>query len=448
MLKTWSCFNFIWIVIIFFSLNPCFLHAETEIETEIEIETEKEKEKETGPDVYYQDFEEFITVIKEIQDKYVVEVDLRTLLKSGYTGMLSNLDAYSQFIDAEHLEELRIETGGVFEGLGIEVVIKDGVLTVLTPIVDSPAFRAGVFIGDKIIEIDGESTKNFTIRDAIEELRGVPNSQVTLTVMHEGESDPVDITIVRAKIQIKSTRGTRIVDKESKIGYVAVIGFQDNTTTDLDASIEELEKQGMEALILDLRFNPGGLLNIAVDVTDRFIKKGVIVSTKGRHKSQDHKYKAHKSGTYKNFPLIILVNNGSASASEIVAGAVKDHKRGLLLGTKTFGKGSVQSLIPIENKNTALKLTTAKYYTPSGTLIDEVGIEPDIKVDLTIKEVRELHKYMATANAIDIRTKDQKEPSGDIEDSDDEGKFVDVQLSRAIDVLKGIRVYAKTTGTD
>jgi carboxyl-terminal processing protease len=189
-------------------------------------------------------------------------------------------------------------------------------------------------------------------------------------------------------------------------------------------------------------------LNIAVDVTDRFIKKGVIVSTKGRHKSQDHKYKAHKSGTYKNFPLIILVNNGSASASEIVAGAVKDHKRGLLLGTKTFGKGSVQSLIPIENKNTALKLTTAKYYTPSGTLIDEVGIEPDIKVDLTIKEIQELHKYMATANAIDIRTKDQKEPSGDIEDSDDKGRFVDVQLSRAIDVLKGIRVYAKTTGTD
>jgi len=267
-------------------------------------------------------------------------------------------------------------------------------------------------------------------------------------VLHEGERDPVDITIERAKIQIKSTRGTRIVDKESKIGYVAVTGFQDNTITDLDASIEELEKQGMEALILDLRFNPGGLLNIAVDMSDKFIKKGVIVSTKGRHKSQEHEYKAHKSGTYKNFPLIILVNNGSASASEIVAGAVKDHNRGLLLGTKTFGKGSVQSLIPIENKDTALKLTTAKYYTPSGTLIDGVGIEPDIKVNLTKKEINELHKNLTIANATDIRTKDRKEPSRDIEDSDDEGKFVDVQLSRALDVLKGIRVYAKTTGTD
>jgi len=434
-LKTRSCFNFIWIVIIFFSLNPCGLHAQTG--------------KETDPDVYYQDFEEFITVIKEIQNKYVDEVDLRTLLKSGYKGMLGSLDPYSQFIDSKHLEELRIETGGIFEGLGIEVVVKDGVLTVLTPIVDSPAFRAGVFIGDKIIKIDGESTKNVTIREAIELLRGEPHTKVTLTVIHEGESDPVDITIERAKIQIKSTRGTRIVDKESKIGYVAVTGFQDNTITDLDASIEELEKQGMESLILDLRFNPGGLLNIAVDVSDKFIKKGVIVSTKGRHKSQEHEYKAHKSGTYKNFPLIILVNNGSASASEIVAGAVKDHKRGLLLGTKTFGKGSVQSLIPIENKNTALKLTTAKYYTPSGALIDEVGIEPDIEVDLTKKEIVALHKYLTTANATDIRTKDQKEPFKDIEIiSDDEGKFVDVQLSRAIDVLKGIRVYAETTGTN
>ncbi len=434
MLKTRSCFNFIWIVIILFSLTPCGLHAQTE--------------KETAPDVYYQDFEEFITIIKEIQNKYVDVVDLRTLLRSGYTGMLGSLDPYSQYIDSKHLEELRIETGGVFEGLGIEVIVKDGILTVLTPIVDSPAFRAGVFIGDKIIEIDGKSTRNVTIREAVEILRGEPNTKVTLTVLHKGERDPVDITIERAKIQIKSTRGTRIVDKESKIGYVAVTGFQDNTITDLDASIEELEKQGMEALILDLRFNPGGLLNIAVDMSDKFIKKGVIVSTKGRHKSQEREYKAHKSGTYKNFPLIILVNNGSASASEIVAGAVKDHNRGLLLGAKTFGKGSVQSLIPIENKDTALKLTTAKYYTPSGTLIDGVGIEPDIKVNLTKKEINELHKNLTIVNATDIRTKDRKEPSRDIEDSDDEGKFVDVQLSRALDVLKGIRVYAKTTGTD
>ena len=434
MLMKRSCLNYIWIVIIFFSFSPCCLYAQTE--------------KETNADVYYQDFEEFITVIKEIQNKYVDEVKLKALLNDAYKGMLAGLDPYSQFIDSEHLEELKIETGGVFEGLGIEVVVKDGFLTVLTPIVDSPAFRAGVFIGDKIIKIDGKSTKNVSIREAIEMLRGEPHTKVTITVVHDGERDPVDITIERAKIQIKSTRGTRIIDKENKIGYIAVIGFQDNTITDLDASVEELEKQGMESLILDLRFNPGGLLNIAVDMADKFIKKGVIVYTKGRHKSQEHEYKAHRSGTYKDFPLIILVNDGSASASEIVAGAVKDHKRGLLLGTKTFGKGSVQSLIPIENKNTALKLTTAKYYTPSGTLIDEVGIEPDIKVNLTNKEVRELHKYLTMVNATDIRTKDRKEPFKDIEESKDEGEFVDVQLSRAVDVLKGVRVYAKTTETD
>ena len=340
-------------------------------------------EKKPDPDVYYQDFEEFINVIKEIQNKYVDEIELRALLKNAYRGMLAGLDPYSQFIDSEHLEELKIETGGVFDGLGIEVVIKDGFLTVLTPIVDSPAFRAGVLIGDKIIKIEGKSTKDVSIREAIDMLRGETHTKVTITVVHEGENEPVDITVERAKIHVKSTRGTRIVDAEGKIGYIAVTGFQDNTISDLDSAVEELEKQGMESLILDLRFNPGGLLNIAVDMADKFIKKGIIVSTKGRHKSQQHIYNAHSSGTYHNFPLIILINDGSASASEIVAGAVKDHKRGLLLGTKTFGKGSVQSLIPIENKNSALKLTTAKYYTPSGTLIDELGIEPDIKVNLT-----------------------------------------------------------------
>ena len=421
-----SSFKIIWIVIFVFSLNPCYLHAQ--------------KEEKPDPDLFYQDFEEFISIIKEIQNKYVDEVGLRALLMNAYKGMLAGLDPYSQFIDSKNLEELKIETEGEFDGLGIEVMIKDGFLRVLTPIVDSPAFRAGVYIGDVIIKIDGKSTKNISIREAIEMLRGETHTEVTITVIHEGESEPVDITIERAKIHLNSTRGTRIVDEEGKIGYIAITSFQDNTTDDLDAAVKELEKQGMESLILDLRFNPGGLLNIAVDMADKFITKGVIVSTKGRHKSQQHEYKAHRSKTYENFPLIILVNNGSASASEIVAGAVKDHKRGLLLGTKTFGKGSVQSLIPIKNKKSALKLTTAKYYTPSGTLIHGVGIEPDIKVELTQKEVKGLHKHLARVNAADIRTKNGKEPS---ETNDDKEKFVDKQLSRAIDVLKGISVYSK-----
>jgi carboxyl-terminal processing protease len=425
-LRMRNSFKIVWIVIFIFTLNPCYLHAQ--------------KEEKLDPDIFYQDFEELINVIKEIQNKYVDEVGLRALLMNAYKGMLAGLDPYSQFIDSKNLEELKIETEGEFDGLGIEVIIKDGFLRVLTPIVDSPAFRAGVYIGDVIIKIDGKSTKNISIREAIEMLRGKTHTEVTITVVHEGESEPVDITIERAKIHLNSTRGTRIVDEEAKIGYIAITSFQDNTTDDMDAAVKELEEQGMESLILDLRFNPGGLLNIAVDMADKFIKKGLIVSTKGRHKSQHHEYKAHRSKTYKNFPLIILVNNGSASASEIVAGAVKDHKRGLLLGTKTFGKGSVQSLIPIKNKKSALKLTTAKYYTPSGTMIHGVGIEPDIKVNLTRKEVRGLHRHLARVNAADIRTKNGKEP---LEINDDEEKFVDAQLSRAIDVLKGISVYSK-----
>jgi len=425
-LKMRNSFKIIWIVIFIISLSPCYLHAQ--------------KEEKLDPDLFYQDFEEFISVIKEIQNKYVDEVGLRALLMSAYNGMLAGLDPHSQFIDSKNLEELKIETEGEFDGLGIEVILKDGFLRVLTPIIDSPAFRAGVYIGDVIIKIDGKSTKNISIRGAIEMLRGKTHTAVTITVIHEGESEPVDITIERAKIHLNSTRGTRIVDEESKIGYIAITSFQDNTVDDLDAAVKGLEKQGMESLVLDLRFNPGGLLNIAVGMADRFIKKGLIVSTKGRHKSQYHEYKAHKSVTYKNFPLIILVNDGSASASEIVAGAVKDHKRGLLLGTKTYGKGSVQSLIPIKNKNSALKLTTAKYYTPSGALIHGIGIEPDIKVDLTQKEVRGLYRHLARVNAADIRTKNGKEP---LETNDKEEKFVDAQLSRAIDVLKGISVYSK-----
>ncbi|MCP4268373.1 MAG: S41 family peptidase [Candidatus Brocadiaceae bacterium] len=427
MLRIKSSFNIFWIAIIIFSLNPPFSHAQ--------------KEKKLNADIYYQDFEEFINVINEIKNKYVEEVELRALLKNAYRGMLAGLDPYSQFIDSKNLEELKIETEGEFDGLGIEVVIADGYLTVLTPIIDSPAFRAGVYIGDKIIKIDGKSTKNITISEAIDMLRGKTHTTVTITVVHEGESEPVDITIERKKIHIQSARGTRIVDEEYKIGYVAVSSFQDHTIEDLDTAVKELEEQGMESLILDLRFNPGGLLNVAVEMADKFIKKGVIVSTKGRHKTQQHEYKAHRSKTYDDYPLVILVNNGSASASEIVSGAVKDLKRGLLLGNKTYGKGSVQTLIPIENRNSALKLTTAKYYTPSGTMIDGLGIEPDIKVALTKKELRELHKNLARVNATDIRTKESKKP---IEDhNNDKEEFVDIQLSKAIDVLKGISVYSK-----
>ena len=396
-----------------------------------------EKDQKPDPEFYFKNFEEFINVIKEIQNKYVGEVELEELLNNAYTGMLSGLDPYSQYIGPENLEELKIETEGEFSGLGVEVIMKDGILTVLTPIVDSPAFRAGVLIGDRIIKIDGKSTKNITIRETIGLLRGEPNTNVTITVIHEGENEPVDITIHRAKVHVKSVRGAKIVNSEGGVGYISITNFQENTIIDMDEAIMDLTKKGMKALVLDLRFNPGGLLNIARDMVDRFLKKGMIVSTRGRHVSQDREYKAHKAGTYPSFPLVILVNKGSASASEIVAGAIKDHKRGILLGNTTFGKGSVQSLIPIENKNSALKLTTAKYYTPSGIQIEGKGIEPDTKVGLTKDELKELHAHLSRANAADIQTENgHKKVNGN-----DKTEFVDAQLAKAIDLLKDTDAY-------
>ncbi|MCF6155481.1 MAG: S41 family peptidase [Candidatus Brocadia sp.] len=408
----------------------------------------KEQVKPTSESIY-EEFEELIKVVKELQDKYVEEIQLNTILVNAYCGMLSGLDPYSQYFSPEELEDLKIETEGEFEGLGIEVIIKDGLLIVITPLLDSPAFKAGILVGDRIIKIDGESTENMSIREAIKKLRGKLGTKITLTVVHEGDTAPVDITIERAKIYVNSIRGARIADDEYKIGYLAVSNFQENTTKDMDIAIQDLLKKGMKSLILDLRFNPGGLLNAAVDMADKFLEKGIIVSTRGRDKTQNYIYHARKKGTYPNFPMVVLVNNGSASASEIVAGALKDHKRGLLLGVKTFGKGSVQSLIPVGDGKAALKLTTARYYTPSGVCIHEKGIEPDIQVPLNFAEIKALHEHLATLN-IESKMNEVKKKDAvhkDLTEGKETPKYEDIQLKRAIDILKGIEVYAKSMRT-
>ncbi|HHT9153501.1 MAG TPA: S41 family peptidase [Candidatus Hypogeohydataceae bacterium YC40] len=377
-------------------------------------------------DAYYKNYEEFVRVVKLIQEKYVKETKLREIFQGAYRGMLEGLDPYSQFFGPDELDELKVETEGKFGGLGIEVIVKDGTLYVLTPILDSPAFRAGVMVGDRIVKIEGMSTERMSLKEAVKHLRGEPNTSVTISVVHLGESEPVDVTIVRDIIQVHSIRGARLVDEEAKIGYLSLISFQDNTLEEMDKAFYELLNKGMKSLILDLRFNPGGLLNMAVAVSDRFISNGVIVSTKGRDEEQNQVYLATGSGTYPDLPLIILINNGSASASEIVAGAIRDHKRGLLVGTKTFGKGSVQSLIAVEEEHCALKLTTALYYTPSGISINEIGVEPDVKVELTPAETKQLHGHLNKANII--------RPSA--EKPQEEEKFVDLQLQRAIEILK------------
>lgn len=410
---------------------------------QIEVNENAKKTKENA----YEEFEEFIKVVKEVQDKYVDEIKLGTILTNAYRGMLAGLDPYSQYFSPEEFEDLRIETEGEFEGLGIEVVIKDGLLTVITPLLDSPAFKAGILVGDRIIKIDGDSTENMSIKDVVKRLRGKLGTKIALTVIHEGDINPADITLERAKIHIKSIRGSRMVDTDYKIGYLAVTNFQENTIKDMDDAIQDLLKKGMKSLILDLRFNPGGLLNVAVDMCDKFLEKGKIVSTRGRDKTQNYVYQARKKGTYPNLPLVILINNGSASASEIVAGAIKDHKRGVLLGIKTFGKGSVQSLIPVGDGKAALKLTTARYYTPSGICIHEKGIEPDIKVPLNFAQMKALHEHLSITN-IDSKINEAKEKDtglkGKIETKEKQ-QYTDIQLERAMDILKGIEIYEKRT---
>ena len=383
--------------------------------------------------VNYNDYERFVKVVKMIQDKYVDEVDIKDIFHNAYKGMLSGLDSYSQFFGEEELADLKVETEGEFEGLGIEVVVKKGMLKVISPIVDSPAMRGGILAGDIILKIDGKPADDMAFREIIKSLRGEPGSYVTLTVLHIGEAEPVDITIKRAKVQVISVRGVRIVDEEHKVGYLAITNFQDHTMEDLKTAIADLKNLGVKSIVLDLRFNPGGLLNVAIEVSDQFLKKGIIVSTKGREESEDITYKAHRSGALTKYPMVVLVNNGSASASEIVAGAIKDNKRGVLAGTKTFGKGSVQSLIPIEDGKVALKITTARYYTPSGVSIHEKGIVPDSIIELTTEELKELHKNLALINSAVAQEKangkHNKEPNDTV--------FIDKQLENAINILIG-----------
>jgi carboxyl-terminal processing protease len=385
---------------------------------------------EEQPD-YYKNYEELVKVVRLIKDKYVDDVELADLLAGAYRGMLQELDPYSQYITPDEMEDLRIETEGEFSGLGIEVIVQDGILTVITPMLGSPAFRAGVMPGDKIIHIEGESAERISLREAIKKLRGAPGTKVTITVMHPGETEPKDITIERGVVHLRSVRGVEMLDDDKKIGYIAITSFQEDTPEEFDNAIEDLLQKGMQALILDLRFNPGGLLDTSVEVADKFLEEGVIVSTKGRDKSQDQIYRAEKSGTYTNFPIVVLINKGSASAAEIVAGAIRDNNRGLLVGTTTFGKGSVQSLVPVEKGESAIKLTTAKYYTPSGKLIHNIGIAPDIVVELNTEETKNLQEYLSRLNNADSLKKDNDEVAPS------EGKdYVDIQLQRALDVLR------------
>jgi carboxyl-terminal processing protease len=326
----------------------------------------------------YRNIELLTEVIRKIEKSYVEPQDAQKLIHGAIKGMVQGLDPHSSFLTKEEHQDLLIETKGSFSGVGIEITVRDNSLTVVSPIEGTPAYKAGIQAGDKIIKIDGKPTADMTLPEAVKSIRGERGTKVKLTIMREPGDKPLEFTVTRELIPIRSIRSYLLTPE---IAYVRITNFQSKTASDLGESLQEIEtKQRLNGLILDLRNNPGGLLSQAIEVSDLFLNAGVIVSTKGRDSSQDLHATAHKEIVERNYPIIALVNGGSASAAEIVAGALQDNKRAIILGTKTFGKGSVQTIIPLSD-GSGLRLTTAMYYTPSGRSIQASGISPDIELE-------------------------------------------------------------------
>jgi carboxyl-terminal processing protease len=332
-----------------------------------------------APKETYEGIETFTNILSIIQKNYVDEVPTKQLIEGAINGMLTSLDPHSAYLTPELYKELQVETKGSFGGLGIEITNKSGMLTVVAPIEDTPAYRSGIKSGDIILKIDGEFTKDMSLVEAVKRMRGKPDTKVKLTIKRDKPQQLFDTTLTREVIKIQSVK-SKVLEKG--YGYLRVTQFQERTDDDLEHAIKQLDKDmgGIQGIVLDLRNNPGGLLTQAVKVSDMFLDAGLVVYTDGRLENQKQKYFAHKPGTYSDFPMVVLVNGGSASASEIVAGALQDHKRALVLGTTTFGKGSVQTILPLD-ENSALRLTTARYYTPNGRSIQATGIVPDITMD-------------------------------------------------------------------
>lgn len=331
----------------------------------------------------YKNLEVFANVLSILQKNYVEEIDTEEVIMGAIKGMLLTLDPHSSYLKPENYKELQVETSGSFTGIGIEVTVKDGFLVVVSPIEGTPAFEKGIQAGDKIIKIEKDFTKEMSLMEAIDRLRGPKGTEVKISIVREGASELKEITLTRDIIPLLSVRSKLL---EPGYGYVRITNFQAKTTKDLRKELTELGKiEPLKGLILDLRNNPGGLLDQAVQVCDLFLNSGVIVTTKGRDKSQDLEFKARPSSSKYTFPMVILVNEGSASAAEIVAGALQDHKRALILGTQTFGKASVQTIIPMSN-GAGLRLTTARYYTPNGVSIQAKGIVPDLPVAASTRQ--------------------------------------------------------------
>jgi carboxyl-terminal processing protease len=327
----------------------------------------------------YRELNLFGDVFERIRSDYVETPDDSQLVESAINGMLNSLDPHSSYLSPKNFKDMQVQTSGKFGGLGIEVTMEEGIVKVVSPIDDTPAAKAGILSGDMITALDGEQVQGMTLNQAVDKMRGGINTPITLTIERKGVDKPFDVKLVRAEITIQSVKS----HEEGQVGYVRITSFNEQTFDGLKAAIEKIQadlgKDKVQGYILDLRNNPGGLLDQAIAVSDTFLDHGEIVSTRGRHAEETQRYNAHSGDMTNGKPLIVLINGGSASASEIVAGALQDHRRATMVGTRSFGKGSVQTIIPL-GSNGALRLTTARYYTPSGRSIQAKGIEPDIEV--------------------------------------------------------------------
>ena len=425
-----------------------------------------EEKKKAGDRETFRQLELFGTVFDRVRSDYVEEVDVEKLIENAINGMLTSLDPHSSYLNEKIFQDMQVQTRGEFGGLGIEVTMQDGVVKVMSPIDDTPASRAGIQTGDLITHLDDEQIRGLTLQQAVEKMRGPVGSKIKLTILRTSK-EPFNVTIIRAKIKITPIKA-RIEDKD--IGYIRITSFNEQTTRGLRRGFTRLAKEaagGLKGLVLDLRNNPGGLLREAVNVSDAFLDHGEIVSTRGRDAARGQRWNAEKGDITKGLAMVVLLNGGSASASEIVAGALQDHRRAIILGTKSFGKGSVQTIIPLPGHG-ALRLTTQRYYTPSGRSIQALGIEPDITVkQLRLEKISDAERQREkdlrgalgggeSGTKPDEGAKPEAKPeakSGDGPDAKpdngakkEEEKIEDYQLTRAIGILRGIALYKN--GTD
>lgn len=395
----------------------------------------------------YEELKVFAEVLTQVKKHYVEETDTKDLVHGAVRGMLATLDPHSSYMTADMYKEMQVETRGEFGGLGIQIGVKNHRITVIAPIEDTPAYAAGIEAGDVITKVDDDPTKDLTLMEAVQKMRGPKGTKVTLTIEREGSKTPLQFTIIRDTIKIKSVR-SRLLD--DRIGYVRISQFQESTAEDLNEKLKELKEKKIQGLILDLRNNPGGLLSAAVGVSEQFLESDkLIVSIKGRDGRKDE-YRARLQTEHYEFPMIVLVNQGSASASEIVAAAMQDWGKAVVVGKTTFGKGSVQTILPLSD-GSGLRLTTAKYYTPRGESIHNVGVKPDIEVEakpITLAQDKSGSAGQSGEEAVALGDGDKPDENGtkkdakkDLKELEEEFMKKDVQLQKAIELLKTWKVF-------